>query len=94
MVITMQNNAKRTVPEVFPLVRDYCNTPGNKNGGNLHIVLFDGNVGDDNIKFCLRCCEEAGDVRGIELCSELLAMSKTQRYRIYRHVIHNRLEAK
>lgn len=52
-------------------------------GGNLHIVLDDGNVKDSNVQFCLNQAEENGDVKGVELAKILLQMSKTQRLKLY-----------
>jgi len=35
----------------------YYNTEGNGAGGSLHIVLDDGNLEDDSVRFCLRWAE-------------------------------------
>ncbi len=42
-------------------------------GGNLHIVLEDGNFDDDSIVFCKRRCRKAGDAFGVVICGELLS---------------------
>ena len=72
---------KTTVPEVMILVKEYYKE--NPVGGNLHIVLDDGNVKDSNVQFCLNQAEENGDVKGVELAKILLQMSKTQRLKLY-----------
>lgn len=71
-----------SVPEITPLVQDYINQPGNHLGGNLHIVLEDGNVDDDSLEFCLRRCIERDDKLGINLARILLMMSMTQRLKL------------
>ena len=72
-----------TVPEVLPLVRAYYAKPGNEAGGNLHIVLDDGNVEDSSIRFCVEGSVREMDLDGVSLCQKLLAMSKTQRRVLY-----------
>jgi hypothetical protein len=74
--------AKPTIPDVVPLIRAYYAKPGNGAGGNLHIILDDGNVKDDNVKFCLTQAREAGDKDGVRLAELLLRTSKTQRRKI------------
>ena len=76
---------KPTIPEVMPLVKAYRDTPGNSVGGNLHIVLDDGNIHDDHIQFCLDQCVERNDKEGEKLCRLLLSMSRTQRKKISRN---------
>ncbi len=73
---------KPTVPEVLPLVRDYYARPGNGVGGSLHIVLDDGNVSDDNVRFCIEWAHKQGDIAGAELGEILLRMSRTQRRKL------------
>ncbi len=50
--------------------------------GSLHIVLADGNVGDDSVLFCKEFALEQGDTEGVELADVLLQMSKTQRRKL------------
>lgn len=73
---------KPTVPEVLPLVRAYYAKPGNGAGGNLHIVLDDYNVRDDDVQFCLDLAEQFNDEDGAALAKLLLKMSKTQRAKL------------
>lgn len=71
-----------TVPEVLPLVEAYYRKPGNAVGGVLHIVLDDGNVKDDHVRFCLDEALLDGDEDGAHLARLLLRMTKTQRSKI------------
>lgn len=70
-----------TVPEVLPIARAYY--AKNPAGGSLHIVLDDGNVGDDSVEFCEKVATEEGDADGVELARLLRRMSKTQRHKLY-----------
>lgn len=72
------------ISDVLPLLKEYCSREGNSVGGNLHIVLDDGNIEDDNIAFCLRQCLYSNpmDNLGAALCHLLKDMSKTQRKKI------------
>jgi len=78
----------------------YYNTEGNGAGGSLHIVLDDGNLEDDSVRFCLRWAEghqskwSAGgwvevfverDEAGVALAKLLLSASLTQREKLYRN---------
>lgn len=73
---------KPTIPDVMPLVLEYYALPGNLVGGNLHIVLDDGNVKNSDVEFCINKCREYNDLKGIVLCELLLRMSKTQRLKL------------
>lgn len=77
---------KPTVPEVLAKVREYEALPGNGAGGNLHIVIDDGNIRDSDVMFCREAAEDDGDTAGVELAKLLLKMSKTQRRKI--HLLH------
>lgn len=76
--------SKPTIPEVLPLIYAYRDKPGNEVGGNLHIVLGDGNVSDADVEFCRLAAKEAGDTEGEILACILAFMSKTQRKKISR----------
>lgn len=65
------------------MVHEYYAKPGNEAGGYLHVVLDDGNLGDDSIRFCRGECAKAGDAAGVRLANVLLEMSKSQRQRLY-----------
>ena len=75
---------KPTVPEVLPLVKAHYRKEGNGVGGSLHIVLDDGNVSDDNVRFCIQWAKELGDEDGVALAELLMRMSRTQRTKLYR----------
>lgn len=70
-----------TVPDVAPLVVAYYAKPENGAGGHCHIVLDDGNVTDDDVRFCLEECEREGDEDGAALMRLFLEMTKTQRHK-------------
>lgn len=74
---------KPTVPEVLPQVVEYYRLPGNGAGGSLHIVLDEGNVSDDNVRFCIGWARDHGDDAGVQLAEVLLRMSRTQRRKLY-----------
>jgi hypothetical protein len=71
-----------TVPEVAPLVRAYNAKPGNGAGGSLHVVLDDGNIGDESIRFAIERAVVNGDEDGAALGRILLRMSKTGRKKV------------
>lgn len=73
-----------TIPEVLPHFVSYYKN--NCAWGSLHIVLSDGNVKDDNVKFCIGYAEQVGDAEGKRLAEILLTMSKTQRGKIPKSV--------
>lgn len=70
-----------TVPEVMPFVRSIYQRNGV--GCCLHIVIDDGNVGDQSVQFCLEQAQAAGHEDCIAAAEMLLAMSKTQRSKVY-----------
>lgn len=76
------NQDKLTVPEIMPLVRAFQSKIGNGTGGNLHIVLDDGNVDDDDVIFCLEKAKASSDQDGVDLATKLLTMSKDQRLEV------------
>ena len=78
----MELYRKPTLPEVLPMMWAYVAKPGNGVGGNLHIVLDEGNVCDGHILYCLDRCREKGDTDGVALAETLLRMSKTQRSKL------------
>ena len=73
---------KPTVSEVLPAVRElYARHPA---GCCLHIVLDDGNVDDDSVRFCVGYAVGEGHTECEWLARILLRMSKTQRLRLGR----------
>lgn len=77
---------KPVAQEALPLVRDYYAKPGNKLGGNLHMVLDDGRVEDVDVELCLAQAQEAGDEEGERLARLILGMSRTQRLKLFREI--------
>ncbi len=75
---------KPTIPEVLARFKAYHKLPGNEAWGALHIVLEDGNIGDDSVRGCIEWASDRGDVEGTDLARILLTMSKTQRVKIGR----------
>lgn len=73
---------KPTIPDVVSDFTDYREKPGNGAWGSLHIVLDDGNVTDDDVRFCIDWAEHNGDSDGKRLGEVLLRMSKTQRKKL------------
>jgi hypothetical protein len=71
-----------SVPILIQKSKEYYSMEGNKVGGNLHIILDDGNINDSSINFCLNQATIKGDKLGIELCKLLLLASKTQRNKL------------
>ncbi len=65
------------------MARDYYKLPGNGCGGNLHIVLDDGNLETGHVQFCLDQAQEHNDEKGIELAKALLDLTEDQRDTIY-----------
>jgi hypothetical protein len=73
-----------TVPDVLDIVNAYYAQRGNEAGGNLHIVLDDGNVRDGDVAFCLGWAIEKRDKEGEHLAQLIERMSTTQRRKLYR----------
>lgn len=51
----------------------------NITGGNLHVILDDGNVGDTSVTFSMGVCQRAGDVAGIMILAHLEDMTPEER---------------
>lgn len=71
---------KLSIPDVAEQFARYYET--HPAWGSLHIVLDDGNVSDDNVRFCIESAEQDGDTEGAELGRLLMGMSKTQRLKL------------
>lgn len=69
-----------TVPEVMPLVKRLFELE--PVGGNMHIVLDDGNLGVKSIKFCLEVALHEQDGLCITIASCMLLMTPTQRRKL------------
>lgn len=73
---------KPTIPEIIQLLREFGRKPKNSVGGNLHIVLEDGNVNDSDVQFCLDAAKADCDAEAVALAEIILKMSKTQRKKL------------
>jgi len=71
-----------TVPDVLPLVREIYKS--HAAGCCLHILTDDGNVADDHAEFCLKTAREEGHLVCQRAAEMLVAMTRTQRLRVYR----------
>lgn len=73
---------KPTIPEVIErFAAYYARHPA---GGAMHIVLDDGNIADEHVRYCIQHAQEQGDAEGEALARILLDMSKTQRKKLGR----------
>ena len=54
-------------------------------GGNCHIVLDDGNIETNNIRFCMNECEDKNDVAGYFIMSKMYDMTLNQRNRLVKY---------
>lgn len=86
LAVTEMKLDRPTVHDVAPLAKVYCAKPGNGAGGNLHLVLGNGNVNDNHVRFCLDQAKAAGDPDGVELATKLLSMTRTQRHKVAAHI--------
>lgn len=71
-----------TVPEANLFARAIYAGPNGGAGCCLHIVLDDGNLGDENIQYCL---DHAEHPMCRTLAAMMLRMSKTQRRKVTGH---------
>ena len=79
----MKPPEKPLVPEVLPLILAYYALPGNGAGGNLHVVLDDGNVNLKSVQYCFDHCIHQMDWEGARIMVMMLRMSRSQRRRLY-----------
>ena len=56
------------------MIARYYSKDGNGVGGNLHVILDDGNVNDLHIDFCRHECVEDGDVDGLAVLDLIAAI--------------------
>ena len=63
--------------------KEYYQKPGNSVGGNLHIVLDDGNLENSHIQHCKETCIKEHDHDGSKICTLLLQCTDAQRRSIY-----------
>jgi uncharacterized protein (TIGR02996 family) len=77
---TLGEPKKPTIPEYLDRFVAYLNAHGA--WGSLHIVLDDGNVEDDHVRWCIQYAAEHGDEEGRQLGEVLLRMSRTRLPRV------------
>lgn len=58
----------------------------NMGWGNLHVVLEDGNLEDENIKYCLQSALDDLDGDGAVIANWLLKLSEEERSRVYGNI--------
>jgi hypothetical protein len=69
-----------TVPEVAPLIGSYLDR--HPIGGNLHIVLEDGNIEVSHVLWCMQNARERGDDDAIRIADLMSRMTSTQRRKL------------
>ena len=70
---------KQFKPFIKDLIKYYYElSPENGAGGNLHIVLDDGNIEHSYIYLCQEDCEKAGDTFGMFLADILLLFTEDE----------------
>ncbi len=82
LLVSPHFTPKPTVPQVLPLVREFLAMPGNGIGGQLHIVLDEGNVNDEHVDMCIAQARDTSDHCAQALGWVLRRMSKTQRRKL------------
>ncbi len=69
---------KKLKPFVVDFIRYYYNELNNPSGGNLHVVLDDGNYDAETILFCLKSAEKENDSFGVFLAKLLLEFTEEE----------------
>mgnify|MGYP003416924335 FL=1 len=70
--------------DILGVVKLYFALPGNEAGGNLHLVLSDGNCDDSALWTCVRSCVENEDAMGLWIAVDMLfTMTEEQRRKFY-----------
>ncbi|MEW5856427.1 MAG: hypothetical protein AB1861_03475 [Cyanobacteriota bacterium] len=64
--------------KVLPLAQEYYKI--HRAGGNLHVVLDDGNCTQEDVELCLRQASRENDELGVRLAQALLNLSFYERY--------------
>ncbi len=71
-----------SVAAILPLVQRHYANPGGSAGCCLHIVLDDGNLGDEHVIYCVKVAKHKGHKDCEGLARILFCMSKTQRKKL------------
>ena len=69
---------KKLKPIIKFLIQAYYESPDNYAGGNLHIVLDDGNIEHANIRWCKKECKKNNDSIGRVICDILLQYTEEE----------------
>ena len=69
--------------DILQRAREYYAKEGNICGGALHIVLDDGNIEDENVRFCREIAGELQDSDAVDLCNALLTITEDMRHDVY-----------
>lgn len=68
----------------YKMIQYYYSLEGNGAGGNLHIVLDDGNIEDSSIDFCHGYASANGDEIGVGIANILKLIPEDVRHVIYK----------
>jgi hypothetical protein len=71
-----------SVAAILPLVQRHYANPGGGAGCCLHLVLDDGNIGDDHVIYCVKMAKHKGHKDCESLARIIFCMSKTQRNKL------------
>lgn len=73
----------RLKPVISELIQFYCKLPENSAGGNLHIVLSDGNLEEGFLSFGQDQCQNYDDHLGYLIAAVLRCFSAEEREQMY-----------
>lgn len=76
-------NIEKFKPFLTDLIYYYYYDLDNGAGGNLHIVLDDGNVDPGDIELCREQCKEKSDGFGLFLCDLLDCFTSEELEKLY-----------
>lgn len=74
-------HAPFTARDVRALISAFRDRDENALGGNLHLVIEDGNLDDGSVQMCLDLARKNGDAIGEVIAAALLTMTEEQRDR-------------
>jgi len=74
---------KKLKASLLELIEFYYSLSGNSVGGNLHIILDDGNIEDDFIYICQCDCEKNNDSLGLLISTLLRYYTLNEREYMY-----------
>lgn len=65
------------------MAQAYYAKEGNICGGSLHVVLDDGNVDDECVRFSRNWAQDHQDADGVDLANKLLTITEEMRHDLY-----------